>query len=129
MGPRAQLDAPAAAFAHHKEAIATVANTSHIFFCYTIVDTFVTFYRRAMTVDYFLHHMVFIFFCLMIQYDCFAPYVAGWLLVMEISTIFLNGFTYWRNRLGYDHIIVKVSFLLFGFSFMCVRLVGTTYIS
>merc|ERR1711920_1034553 len=46
-----------------------------------------------------------------------------------MSTIFLNGFTYSRHRLGYGHVLVKVFFVLFALSFMCVRLVGTTYIS
>lgn len=127
--PRAQLDAPSAAFPQHHDATARIAKASHIFFCYTIVDIPVTFYRKSMTFDYFLHHMVFIFFCVLIQYDCFAGYVAGWLMIMEFSTIFLNGFTYWRNRLGYENWIVRVFFILFALTFLAFRLVGTSYIA
>ena len=127
--PRAQLDAPSFAFLNTKGATARIANASHIFFCYTIVDTFVTTWRKAMTLDYFFHHMVFTSFCVLIQYHCFAGYLAGWLLVMETSTIFLNGFTFWRNRLGYDHNIVRVSFLLFGLTFFAFRLIGTIHIA
>jgi len=125
--PRTKFDAPSLEFPQHAGSVAQVANTSHIFFCYTLVDTLIHFWRKEMTIDYFCHHMVFCFFCVMIQYNCFAPYLAGSLLTMEISTVFLNGFTYWRNRLGYGNIIVKASFALFAFSFIVVRLGGTTY--
>jgi len=127
---RFQLDTPQGDASEAITAdIASIANASHVFFCYLLVDTLVTIFRKAMTVDYFLHHVVFCFFCLLIQYDCFAPYLAGYLLIMEISTIFLNGFSFFRNRLGYGHWLVKAFFLLFGISFLFCRLVGTTYIA
>merc|ERR1740121_1362806 len=69
------------------------------------------------------------FFCVIIMYDCFAPYLAGSLLMMETSTIFLNMFSFTRNRLGYGHIFVKMSFLLFAVFFVIIRLGGQTYIA
>lgn len=111
------------------DATAWIANASHVFFCFTLVDTLITFYRRQMTLDYFGHHCVFCFFCLVIQHDCFAQYLAGWLIIMEISTVFLNGFSFFRNRLGYDHLLVKLFFVFFALSFMTCRLMGTTYIA
>jgi len=128
-GAAVQFDAPSFAGERWRSSVADIANASHVFFCYTITDTFITFWRGSMTVDYFAHHMVFLFFCVMIQYDCFAPYLAGWLIVMEISTIFLNGFVYWRNRLGYEHPVVKSFFIVFGLTFFTFRLAGTTYIT
>jgi len=82
-----------------------------------------------MTIDYLAHHLIFMFFCVVIMYDCFAPYLAGWLLMMETSTIFLNLFSFTRNRLGYGHIFVKTSFLLFAVFFVLIRLGGQTYIA
>lgn len=112
-----------------REMLASIANGSHVFFCYLLVDTVVTCVRKDMTLDYFAHHVVFCFFCLLITYDCFAAYLAGWLLIMEISTIFLNGFSFFRNRLGYDHWLVKGFFGIFFISFLLFRLVGITYIA
>jgi len=111
------------------ESIGSIGNGSLVFFCYLLVDTLVTIYRKAMTVDYLAHHAVFCFFCIILQYDCYGSYLAGWLLIMEISTIFLNGFSFFRNRLGYGHWLVKAFFLLFGISFFLCRLVGTTHIA
>merc|ERR1719262_1245407 len=48
---------------------------------------------------------------------------------METSTIFLNVFSFTRNRLGYDHMFVKASFLLFAAAFVSCRLAGTTFIA
>jgi len=128
-GVMSQFSFPSAEHEDHLPETALVALGSHVFFCYIVVDTFVALYREAMTPDYFAHHCVFVFFCLLIQYDCFAPYLAAFLLMMEMSTIFLNGFSFTRNRLGYDHWVVKVFFLLFATTFILCRLVGTTYIA
>mmetsp|Transcript_1490 Transcript_1490/g.3806 ORF Transcript_1490/g.3806 Transcript_1490/m.3806 type:complete len:326 (-) Transcript_1490:132-1109(-) len=125
----AQFAQPAHEHMDHMPDITMIAKGSHVFFCYILVDTFVALYREAMTPDYLAHHAVFVFFCLLIQYDCFAPYLAGFLLLMETSTIFLNCFSFTRNRLGYDHWVVKVCFLLFASTFIVFRLVGTTYIA
>jgi len=126
----AQFDASSTRNSQHiNDAVGSIANTSHVFFCYILVDTLITLYRKEMTVDYFLHHLVFGFFCVVIQYHCFAPYLAGWLLIMELSTIFLNGFSFFRNRLGYDHFLVKAFFLLFASSFLVCRILGMTYIA
>lgn len=111
------------------EETARIANASHVFFCYMIVDTLVQIYRRELTLDYFAHHAVFIFFCIVIQGNCFAPYLAAWLLIMEMSTIPLNSFSFFRNRLGYDSILVQGSFLTFAVTFITCRLFGTTYIA
>merc|ERR1711920_495265 len=83
---------------------------------------------ESMTVDYFAHHVVFIFVTVLMQYDCFGIYPAGWLLAMEFSTIFLNGFVYWRFRLGLDHIVVAGFFLVFTVAFFIFRFVGVIYI-
>jgi hypothetical protein len=111
------------------QAIASAANGSGVFFAYIFVDCFIAVYRKQMTVDYLAHHLVFMFFCVIIMYDCFAPYLAGSLLMMETSTIFLNIFSFTRNRLGYGHIFVKMSFLLFAVFFVIIRLGGQTYIA
>jgi len=128
--PRVQYWTPSGAASDlQMQAIARVANGAGVFFAYIFVDCFIAVFRNQMTIDYLIHHLVFMFFCIVIMYDCFAPYLAGWLLLMEASTIFLNSFSFTRNRLGYDHIFVKASFLLFAIAFVSCRLAGTTFIA
>merc|ERR1719221_1477828 len=127
--PEIHLAAPPLSGLAYKAPLGTIAKASHIFFCYIVVDTFVTFWRKSMTVDYFCHHVVFIFVTMLLQYDCFGVYPAGWLLAMEFSTVFLNGFVYWRFRLGMTHFIVAGFFLLFTIAFFAFRFVGVIYIS
>jgi len=128
--PHAQFDTPSARYAlPPAEMVAAIANTSHVFFCYILMDSVIAVVRKAMTLDYLLHHIIFAFFCVLIQYHCFAPFLAGMLLTMEFSTIFLNGFLYLRNRLGYKSWLVRSFFLLFGMTFFVFRLCGTTYIT
>jgi len=128
MSSQAKFDTPAEAYSNI-EISALAGNAAHVFFSFLLVDTLVTFARRSMTADYFAHHVVFCSFCLLIQYDCYAPYLASWLLLMEVSTIFLNGFSFLRHRLGYGHNLVKAFFIAFSTSFMVCRLFGTTYIA
>eukprot|EP00929_Paragymnodinium_shiwhaense_P074967 TRINITY_DN38338_c0_g1_i1.p1 TRINITY_DN38338_c0_g1~~TRINITY_DN38338_c0_g1_i1.p1 ORF type:complete len:407 (+),score=83.28 TRINITY_DN38338_c0_g1_i1:100-1320(+) len=100
-----------------------IAQAAHIFFCYIVVDTIIGTLARVIQPDILVHHTLFIFFCLAVQYNCFAIYLAGMLLLMEVSTIFLNYFTYFRNRLGLEHWTVGLSFVLFALSFIYFRLV------
>jgi len=106
-----------------------IANLSQVFHAYMIVDTGVTVFRKAMTLDYLLHHFVFCFFCWLLQFHCFATELAGYLLVMEVSTVFLNGFLFWRSRLGNEHWLVQFNFLFFAGAFIVFRLMGTTHIA
>lgn len=103
---------------------AMVGNGAHIFFCYTVADTILTFWRKEMTIDYLLHHSLFILVCLIIQHDCNSVWPAGRLLQMEASTIFLNFYLFFRNRLGNSHPLVATCFLLFAAAFIVFRLVS-----
>lgn len=111
-----------------KPAFLSIARGAHIFFCYIISDIVVGSVYGFLKLDALVHHCVFLLFGLLICYNCFGAYLAGWLLLMETSTVPLNYFSYFRNRLGYNHWSVKAAFGCFAGSFMIFRLGGLLYV-
>jgi len=105
-----------------------IAQAAHFFFSYIVIDLIICALTRFLMWDILIHHMLFIFFSLAVSFNCFAFYLAGMLLLMEVSTVFLNHFTYFRNRLGYDHWTVQLSFGLFALTFMIFRLAALMWI-
>mmetsp|Transcript_28780 Transcript_28780/g.66896 ORF Transcript_28780/g.66896 Transcript_28780/m.66896 type:complete len:401 (+) Transcript_28780:53-1255(+) len=106
-----------------------IAHAAHIFLCYIVTDLAIGIVHRLLALDMVIHHVVFVVACLIITYDCFATYLAGVLLLMEVSTVFLNYFSFFRNRLGYEDWTVKLSFGLFAGCFILFRLLAVPYIT
>mmetsp|Transcript_73492 Transcript_73492/g.132372 ORF Transcript_73492/g.132372 Transcript_73492/m.132372 type:complete len:315 (-) Transcript_73492:62-1006(-) len=119
MAPQPQTPGDVSTVAHG----AVIGNAAHVFLCYTLADTVTGLFRKSLTMDMVIHHLVFFMFCSIIMFDGNSPYLAGCLLQMELSTIFLNFFLFFRNRLGYEHPFVQLHFLLFYFAFIGARLV------
>merc|ERR1712061_242525 len=57
-----------------------------------------------------VHHGVFVMFGFIVLYNCFFAYISLAMLIMEVSTVFFNYFSFFRNRLGYEHLSVKAAF-------------------
>eukprot|EP00928_Gymnodinium_smaydae_P073955 TRINITY_DN57049_c0_g1_i1.p1 TRINITY_DN57049_c0_g1~~TRINITY_DN57049_c0_g1_i1.p1 ORF type:complete len:291 (+),score=42.24 TRINITY_DN57049_c0_g1_i1:76-948(+) len=98
------------------------ANAAHIFLCYIICDFIVGFVHDLHQSGNALHHVIFVLFTVLIMYNCFLAFVALTLLLMETSTIFLNYYTFWRNRTS-DHGTVKFAMVMFGVLFFVCRIV------
>eukprot|EP00929_Paragymnodinium_shiwhaense_P009886 TRINITY_DN114277_c0_g1_i1.p1 TRINITY_DN114277_c0_g1~~TRINITY_DN114277_c0_g1_i1.p1 ORF type:complete len:325 (+),score=32.16 TRINITY_DN114277_c0_g1_i1:127-1101(+) len=102
--------------------LASCANGAHIFKCFLLYDLVVISLYKLAKWDMLLHHVVFFLFSMLVFYNCFLGYIAGWLLLMEFSTIPLNYVSFFRNRLGYDHWSVSLAFGTFAVSFCYIRL-------
>lgn len=102
-----------------------IAQGAHIFMCYVLTDIFLGLATKLIQFDMIVHHVLFILFTFAVTYNCFMVYLAGALLLMEVSTMFLNVFSFFRNRLGYEHWLVRLSFGGFVVTFVALRLVFT----
>jgi len=107
---------------------AACGNASHIFLCFILYDVVVILIHKLAKMDMLVHHALFISFCAVVQYHCMLGYLAGWMMLMELSTIFLNVYSFFRNRLGNGHWIVKGAFLCFAVTYMALRVVGMGYV-
>ncbi|CAE8671109.1 unnamed protein product, partial [Polarella glacialis] len=106
----------------------SIANGAIIFFGHLLADLMVGISYNVITTDIVLHHSGFIVFVVLITYNCFAAYLAGCFLLMEVSTLFLNSYSFFRNRLGYSHWFVKSSFGAFSVTFISFRMVIGLYV-
>merc|ERR1712154_262325 len=93
-----------------------------------MIDMLLGSFHKLLAKDVVLHHIVFLLAGIVMSYNCICPYLAGCLLMMEVSTPFLNYFILFRNRLGCRHWSVKVSFTLLGLTFVPGRLVIMPYV-
>lgn len=112
----------------HTDDVMNIVKGAQTFLSYVINDLFVGTAHGQLKIDMLVHHVIFICFGTAVFYNCFAQYLVGWLLSMEVSTIFLNYFTFFRNRLG-NHWTVVVAFALFMLSFFIFRLIAMIYVS
>eukprot|EP00403_Amphidinium_massartii_P025626 CAMPEP_0178389442 /NCGR_PEP_ID=MMETSP0689_2-20121128/10118_1 /TAXON_ID=160604 /ORGANISM="Amphidinium massartii, Strain CS-259" /LENGTH=273 /DNA_ID=CAMNT_0020009891 /DNA_START=146 /DNA_END=967 /DNA_ORIENTATION=+ len=108
-----------------------LGNAPSVFWCFLLADIVVTSLHRIGGWDNIVHHAMFILFCSIATYGCFAAYLAGVMMLMEVSTIFLNYFSFFRNRTGFgsESLSVMASFLLFALSFVAFRLVYFTRVT
>eukprot|EP00927_Polykrikos_kofoidii_P018425 TRINITY_DN18537_c0_g1_i2.p1 TRINITY_DN18537_c0_g1~~TRINITY_DN18537_c0_g1_i2.p1 ORF type:complete len:301 (-),score=40.34 TRINITY_DN18537_c0_g1_i2:248-1150(-) len=100
---------------------ATCGNASHVFSCFVLYDVVVISLHSLAKSDMLIHHAIFFSFCTLVQYNCFLGYLAGWMMLMEISTIFLNYFSFFRNRLGLDSKTVQATFAIFSATYLVLR--------
>lgn len=107
---------------------AMAANTAHIFLSYILFDFIVGFVHSLHDATNAIHHVIFFSFTVLVMWNCFFAFPAVTLLLMEVSTVCLNVFSFWRNRLGYSHIIVKISMSLFGCTFLLFRVIAMGYL-
>merc|ERR1711862_49136 len=93
--------------------------------CFIISDVLVSSVHQLGTWDHYVHHVLFILVCCCVIYNCFLAFLAGASLLMEISTPFLNFFTFFRNREGFgcSHWSVVWAFLLFAVNFIIFRII------
>lgn len=103
---------------------ARVAKVAHIFQCYVTADLLIGMYYKLLKPEMIAHHAVLVFFCVLLTYNCFGQLLAGMMLSMELSTVPLNYFLYFRNRLGDTHWTCLVSFGFFASFFLLLRVVG-----
>ena len=75
-----------------------------------------------------VHHIVFLLFCAMVMHHCFLQYISTGMMTMEMSTIFLNHYSFFRNRWGSDHWSVMVSFGCFGITYLVWRVAFMGYL-
>merc|ERR1711971_1129189 len=121
--PGAQFAPPGPEFSDWYWQNMIAANAAHIFLCYIICDFIVGFIHGLHQSGNALHHVIFASFTTLVMYNCFFAFGACTLLLMELSTIVLNYFTFWRNRLGYENTSVKLAMTLFAFLFFVCRIV------
>ena len=108
-----------------------LGNAPSIFWCFLLADMLIVSIHRIGGWDNLIHHVIFISFCIIVTYGCFAAYLAGVMMLMEISTVFLNYFSFFRNRTGFgsESVSVLASFLAFAVTFLLFRLVLFTQIA
>jgi len=122
--PSVEMDA-----AKWVEAQTGLANAALIFLTYVASDMVVCCVHRLGGWDNIVHHIGFLLFGAMITYDCNNAYLAGWLLVMEISTIFLNLYLFFRGRLKDGSLVTLVFLGLTGSTMFASRFCGLLYVT
>lgn len=109
--------------------VVQIVKGAQTFLGYVLMDVIVGFGHGTLKSDMVAHHVLFIFFGTMVFYNCFGQYLVGCMLLMEVSTVFLNYFSFFRNRVGFeDHWTIAASFGLFALAFVAFRLVALVYV-
>eukprot|EP00929_Paragymnodinium_shiwhaense_P076613 TRINITY_DN39412_c0_g1_i1.p1 TRINITY_DN39412_c0_g1~~TRINITY_DN39412_c0_g1_i1.p1 ORF type:complete len:305 (-),score=52.41 TRINITY_DN39412_c0_g1_i1:216-1130(-) len=108
--------------------VTTLTNCAFLFSSFVVYDLVVMSVHKLAGLDMVIHHCVFVFFSAFISYDCFLFQPVGVMLTMESSTIFLNYYSFFRFRLGFEDWTVKTSFGLFGATYLLFRIVGMAWV-
>eukprot|EP00933_Yihiella_yeosuensis_P008073 TRINITY_DN113365_c0_g1_i1.p1 TRINITY_DN113365_c0_g1~~TRINITY_DN113365_c0_g1_i1.p1 ORF type:complete len:289 (+),score=14.41 TRINITY_DN113365_c0_g1_i1:100-966(+) len=100
-----------------------------IFVCFLIADIVNILIYKLDDVLMVFHHLIFIAWTILVMYDCFLQYVSASMILLEISTVFLNYYSFFRNRQGIvPQWTVTCSFVLFSISYIVFRIVFLGYL-
>jgi len=98
-----------------------------VFSAFIFADVVISMLHGLATLDYYVHHAVFLAAGVIIRGHCMLPLNAAILLSMEASTPFLNFMLFFRNRGPRYTFAVRVTGILFVVLFVAFRLALNTY--
>jgi len=100
-----------------------MGNMGMIFAAYLACDLVLGIVHRLHSQGNAIHHVVFLIFAYLLARICCIQLISATMAMMELSTPFLNYYSFWKHRLGKKNVTVRLAMATFAILFLIFRII------